>query len=34
LLGAAAADMRGMLNHYSIFQTEEYSGELEWSELS
>lgn len=33
-LGVAAADMRDMLNHHSIAQTEEYFGELERAELS
>jgi len=32
-LGIAAADMRDMLNHHSITQTEEYFGELEQSEI-
>ncbi|MGI4834662.1 MAG: tyrosine-type recombinase/integrase [Janthinobacterium lividum] len=33
-LGIATADMRDMLNHHSISQTEEYYGELERAELS
>jgi integrase/recombinase XerD len=33
-LGIATADMRDMLNHHSISQTEGYYGELERSELS
>ena len=33
-LGVSAADMRDLLNHHSISQTEEYFGELERSEIS
>jgi integrase/recombinase XerD len=33
-MGLPAADMRDMLNHHSISQTEEYFAELERSELS
>jgi integrase len=33
-LGLPAADMRDMLNHHSIAQTEEYYGELERSEMN
>lgn len=33
-LGVAAADMRDMLNHHSIAQTETYFGELERAEVS
>lgn len=32
-LGVPAADMRDMLNHHSIAQTEAYFGELERSEI-
>lgn len=33
-LGVPASDMRDLLNHHSISQTEEYYGELERSEIS